>query len=107
MTRQMTRLLLIIASAAAILCAAEVQPSDLTIHEWGTFTSVAGEDGSAVVWDALGGKDDLPTFVSSSGYRCAKRSIADTVRMETPVMYFYSPRDLDAHVKVDPARINH
>jgi hypothetical protein len=100
----MTRLLLIFASGAAILCAAEVQPvqpSDLTIHEWGTFTSVAGEDGSAVVWDALGGKDDLPDFVSSSGYRCAKRSIADTVRMETPVMYFYSPRELDARVKVE------
>jgi hypothetical protein len=99
----MTRLLLAIASAAAILSAAEVQPvqpSDLTIHEWGTFTSVAGEDGSAVVWDALGGKDDLPKFVNSFGYRCFKRSISDTVRMETPVMYFYSPRDLDAHVKV-------
>jgi hypothetical protein len=100
----MTRLLFIIASAAAILCAAEVQPvqpSDLTIHEWGTFTSVAGEDGSAVTWDALGGKDDLPNFVSNSGLRCAKRSIADTVRMETPVLYFYSPRELDAHVKVE------
>jgi hypothetical protein len=98
-----TRLLLVIASAAAILCAAEVQPvqpSDLTIHEWGTFTSVAGEDGSAIVWDALGGKDDLPKFVNSFGYRCFKRSITDTVRMETPVMYFYSPRELDAHVKV-------
>jgi hypothetical protein len=99
----MTRLLLVLASAAAVLSAAEiqpVQPSDLTVHEWGTFTSVAGEDGSAVIWDALGGKDDLPTFVASFGYRCFKRSITDTVRMETPVMYFYSPRDLDAHVKV-------
>jgi hypothetical protein len=99
----MTRLFLALASTVAVLTAAEIQPvppSDLIIHEWGTFTSVAGEDGSAVVWDALGGKDDLPTFVASFGYRCAKRSIADTVRMETPVVYFYSPRDLDAHVKV-------
>lgn len=99
----MTRLLFVIASTAAALAAAEiqpVQPSELTIHEWGTFTSVAGEDGSAVAWDALGGKDDLPRFVNSFGYRCFKRSITDTVRMETPVMYFYSPRDLDAHVKV-------
>jgi hypothetical protein len=94
----------VIASTAAALAAAEVQPvppSDLTIHEWGTFTSIAGEDGSAIVWDALGGKDDLPNFVSISGYRCAKRSISDTVRMETPVLYFYSPRDLDVHVKVE------
>jgi hypothetical protein len=98
-----TRLLLAIAWTAAALAAADVQPvppSDLTIHEWGTFTSVAGEDGSAVSWDALGGKDDLPAFVASFGYRCFKRAITDTVRMETPVMYFYSPRDLDAQVKV-------
>jgi hypothetical protein len=100
----MTRLLFVIATTTAALTAAEVrpvQPSDLTIHEWGTFTSVAGEDGSAVAWDALGGKDDLPSFVASFGYRCFKRSITDTVRMETPVMYFYSPRDLVAHVKVE------
>jgi hypothetical protein len=98
----MTRLLLVLASTAAILCAAEIQPvqlSDLTVHEWGTFTSVAGEDGSAVVWDALGGKNDLPKFVNSFGY-CLKGTLTDTVRMETPVMYFYSPRELDAHVKV-------
>jgi hypothetical protein len=98
----MTRLFFVIASAAAILRAAEiqpVQPSDLMVHEWGTFTSVAGEDGSAVVWDALGGKNDLPKFVNSFGY-CLKQILTDTVRMETPVMYFYSPRELDAHVKV-------
>jgi hypothetical protein len=98
----MTRLLLLLASAAAILRAAEiqpVQPSDLTVHEWGTFTSVAGEDGAAVVWDALGGKNDLPKFVASFGY-CLKQGLTGTVRMETPVMYFYSPRELDAHVKV-------
>jgi hypothetical protein len=98
----MTRLLLVLASTAAILCAAEIQPvppSDLTVHEWGTFTSVAGEDGSAVIWDALGGKNDLPKFVNSFGY-CLKQILTRTVRMETPVMYFYSPRELDAHVKV-------
>jgi hypothetical protein len=103
----MTRLFFVIASTAAVLAtmltAAEVQPTqpnDLTIHEWGTFTSVAAEDGSSVIWDALAGKDDLPKFVKSFGYRCFKRSISDTVRMETPVLYFYSPRELDAHVKV-------
>src|SRR5579863_7120946 len=90
--------------AAAILNAAEVQstePSDLTVHEWGTLTSVAGPDGSAVEWDALGGKDDLPRFVNSFGYGCFKSSLVETVRMETPVLYFYSSRELDAHVKVN------
>ncbi len=88
---------------AAILLAAElhvVPPGDLTVHEWGTFTSVAGEDGSAIDWDALGGKGDLPKFVNDFGYRGFKWRLTGTVRMETPVMYFYSPRELDAHVKV-------
>jgi len=99
----MTRLLFAIASTAALLNAADVQPvpaNDFTIHEWGTFTSVAADDGSSLIWDALAGKDDLPQFVKSFGYRCFKRSISDTVRMETPVMYFYSSRELAAHVKV-------
>jgi len=99
----MTRLLLVLASASAILSAAEVQtapPGDLTIHEWGTFTSVAGQDGSAVDWDALGGANDLPRFVNDFGYRCFKWRVTGTVRMETPVMYFYSPQALEAHVKI-------
>jgi hypothetical protein len=88
---------------ALVLSAAEVQPtepSDLTVHEWGTFTSVAGPDGSAVDWDALGGKDDLPGFVNDFGYRCLKWRVTGTVRMETPVLYFYSSDELNAHVKV-------
>ena len=72
----------------------------LTVHEWGTFTSVAGEDGSAVDWDALGCKDDLPGFVNDFGYRGFKWRLSGTVRMETPVMYFYSSQQIDAHVRV-------
>src|SRR5438445_3696842 len=93
----------LVVSAAVFLMAADtdsVRPGDLTVHEWGTFTSVAGEDGAAVDWDALGGKDDLPTFVNNFGYRCFKWRLTGTVRMETPVIYFYNPRELDAHVKV-------
>jgi hypothetical protein len=93
----------LVLSAATILMAAStvpIEPSDLTVHEWGTFTSVAGEDGSAVDWDALGCKDDLPGFVNDFGYRGFKWQLTGTVRMETPVMYFYSSRELDAHVKV-------
>jgi hypothetical protein len=90
-------------AAAALLMAADipsVEPSDLTVHEWGTFTSVAGEDGSPIEWDALGCKSDLPKFVHDYGYRGFKGTLQGTVRMETPVMYFYSPHELDAHVKV-------
>jgi hypothetical protein len=73
---------------------------DLTVHEWGTFTSVAAEDGSPIKWDTLGCKDDLPAFVSNSGYRGLKARLMETVRMETPVLYFYSPEAVTAHVKV-------
>lgn len=89
--------------AAAVLVAADihsVQPSGLTVHEWGTFTSVAGADGAAVDWDALGCNSDLPRFVHDYGYRGFKWRLQGTVRMETPVMYFYSAHALEAHVKV-------
>jgi hypothetical protein len=90
-------------SGAVLLVAAGThsgQSGDLTVHEWGTFTSVAGEDGVAVDWDALGCKDDLPRFVKDFGYRGSKWRLQGTVRMETPVLYFYSPRELDARVRV-------
>jgi hypothetical protein len=93
-------LLLVVAPALLAASTVSTQPSDLTVHEWGTFTSVAGEDGSAMDWDALGCKDDLPGFVNDFGYRGFKWKLTGTVRMETPVMYFYSSRELDAHVKV-------
>jgi hypothetical protein len=76
------------------------QFSDLTVHEWGTFTSVAGEDGAAVSWDALGCKNDPPRFVNDYGYRGFKWRLQGTVRMETPVLYFYSSREMEAQVKV-------
>src|SRR5271155_4914117 len=95
--------LVLVAAAALFLMAGETgtpQSSDLTIHEWGTFTSVAGVDGSPIDWNTLGCKDDLPTFVNTTGYRNFKSTIGGTVRMETPVMYFYSSREVTANVKV-------
>jgi hypothetical protein len=100
----------VVVPAAALLIAAgfaspgPVDPptrsAELTVHEWGTFTSVAGEDGSALDWDALGCKDDLPGFVNDFGYRGFKWRLRGTVRMETPVIYFYSPREMEARVSV-------
>jgi hypothetical protein len=95
--------LALLVSSAAGLIADDIHSaasSGLTVHEWGTFTSVAGEDGSAIEWDALGCKTDLPGFVNDYGYRGFKVGLLGTVRMETPVIYFYSARELDAHVKV-------
>src|SRR5205085_8482832 len=70
----------------------------VTVHEWGTFTSVAGQDGKAIEWRTYRGHDDLPCFVDS--FWGVKGNSSGSVRMETPVLYFYSPRNSAANVKV-------
>ncbi len=106
----------------------------LVVHEWGTFTSIAGADGKALEWRPLAGEDDLPSFVYriggkdrgeglrvgrlcschsctnvGEGAKCAtcghqgclcKACKLSTVRMETPVLYFYADRPTEARVAV-------
>jgi len=77
--------------------------SDLTVHEWGRFTSIAGHDGHALDWLPLSGPADLPSFVEH--FRgCAKCSLRGTVRMETPVLYFHARRAMTLSVKVSFAK---
>ena len=55
----------------------------LTVHEWGTFTSIAGANGQSVEWSPLTGSAELPSFVEhfrDAGFKLALRG---TVRMET------------------------
>src|SRR6266704_4437452 len=75
---------------------------NLVVHEWGTFTSIAGKDGVALEWRPLNGSTDLPGFVhtiqeGAKGLRHPelKADLAATVRMETPVLYFYSDKEMD------------
>ena len=84
------------------------QQADVTVHEWGTFTTVAGADGVAMQWTPLGGASDLPCFVNhfKNGdykflldtanplydYETARTGLQGKVRMETPVLYFYADR---------------
>jgi hypothetical protein len=70
----------------------------VAVHEWGTFTSVAGEKGSAVPWRTFGGPSDLPCFVETFGG--FKGGMYAYVRMETPVLYFYGAHDFTANVNV-------
>jgi len=74
--------------------------SSLAVHEWGTFTSIARADGAAVEWAPWLGKSDLPSFVERNHIGVGKGGLRGTVRMETPVLYFYSPHDVavSAHV---------
>ena len=91
--------------------------SEVVVHEWGTFTTVAGEDGRAVNWLPLGGPVDLPCFVQCYknrqikflagaeqdgpiDYETARSTLVGTVRMETPVLYFYAPEATTVSVHV-------
>jgi hypothetical protein len=83
--------------------------NQLIVHEWGTFTSIAGRDGVALDWRPLNGPSDLPKFVhtiqeGNEGLRhsrIGKGDMSARVRMETPVLYFYSGSAMDVSVKVD------
>src|SRR5262249_9541207 len=86
-----------------------------TLHEWGTFTSVSGSDG--VLLPGLEREEEaLPAFVKShegmeagthgrsanglirKGYSRPLSNV--TIKMETPVIYFYANQRFDAHVQV-------
>ena len=76
----------------------------LTAHEWGTFTSIAGSDGHAVEWLPLTGSTDLPSFVEHFAGVSFKGGLLGTVRMETPVLYFYTNRETTVSVHVSFAK---
>ena len=82
---------------------------DLTVHEWGTFTAIAGRDGRAAEWLPLGlprypPSTDLPQFVEHINGVNFKLGLRGTIRMETPVVYFYSPHDVTVSAKVSFSR---
>jgi hypothetical protein len=98
MRRHVIPLAVLVASVALVGAAAEQSPApSFTVHEWGTFTSVAGADGQALQWSPLGGQTDLPCFVERNPLQSKG---VGTVRMETPVLYFYATQALDASVRV-------
>lgn len=85
------------------------QTSDaFTVHEWGTFTQVIGSDGT--VLDGLEREEEaLPSFVHShaglansflalKGFRRPVKGV--NTKMETPVIYFYTDKALQAEVDV-------
>jgi hypothetical protein len=94
--------LVLLCLALSATFGAQSQPSDpdLTAHEWGTFTSIAGRDGLAEKWSTLNASADLPSFVEHFNSAQFKAGLIGTIRMETPVVYFYSPRETSVSVKV-------
>lgn len=68
------------------------------VHEWGTFTTVVGSDGVALeglLHDPFG----LPEFVYDLTDEMALTGL--TPKMETPVVYLYSPEEWRVRVRVD------
>ena len=84
------------------------QANDLVVHEWGTFTSVSSREGAALTWRPLSVESDLPSFVYSidkgNAYRTlhypSKSGDFYNVRMETPVLFFYTKEALTASVYI-------
>ncbi len=82
-------------------------PRRLVVHEWGTFTSIYGADGTMMEWQPLIG-DDLPDFVYSRATVAApipdkyegKGAKPSRQRMETPVLYFYPDKEMTVNVSV-------
>jgi hypothetical protein len=112
------RLLLAVVVGAVAVAGAEAAER-MVIHEWGTFTALQDENGRA-----LGGinidDEPLPEFVHNlrrdllvrpgfppyyASKGAPRRHPLVTMRLETPVIYFYPPRgqagpvDVDVHVE--------
>ena len=84
------------------------ETAKLDVHEWGTFTIVSGSDGMPIQWyQPLGALSELPAFVyprqnadGAFSYGYSKGGAPYFVRMETPVLYFYSEKPMPVTVEV-------
>lgn len=92
----------------------DVPCGEYTLHEWGTFTTVSASDG-ALLPGVEREEEALPGFVYaheamhnnstiqmpfSKGISWHRPLANVTVRMETPVIYFYTKQPFDARVEV-------
>ena len=101
MPKSLATISALVGAMALVMTQACAAGDRLDVHEWGTFTSVAGTDGVATGWFALGGPNDLPCFVHRlENDGSLKAGLIGTVRMETPVLYFYTQRELTITVEV-------
>jgi hypothetical protein len=94
-------------SALAGACPA-CTPSGLEAHEWGTFTTVSASSGRALA-GLFVDASRLPAFVHGlpyfnydpvKGWAGMDRLRNVTVKMETPVLYFYAQKETPVQVNV-------
>jgi hypothetical protein len=88
-----------LAVSTGALCAEDPK---LEVHEWGTFTVLSGSDGAALQWYQPGQDlDILPEFVGGGFGALSKGAhISSYVRMETPVLYFYTEKKMSVIAEV-------
>jgi len=101
--------LIMMVGASALVMGGGKQCTGYVAHEWGTFTSVQGADGVLLDWRPLE-TTRLPNFVydwnhpglnrQPAGGLGPKSGMITLQRMETPVIYFYSPKQQSVDVSV-------
>lgn len=93
---------------AALGMASSTHAKGLMVHEWGTFTTLSACDGRSLAGLYVDASR-LPAFVhgipyfnydTAFGWAPLSKLRHVTVKMETPVLYFYAPDSLDVDVKV-------
>jgi hypothetical protein len=80
---------------------AEPAAPKLIVHEWGTFTARLDDHGNLRTWTPHDRVEPLPKFVFESWTTPAKQQAKGTVRMETPVLYFYADEPTRASAIVE------
>ena len=92
-----------LAVLAGLLCGgappdAAKPPSDVVVHEWGTFLAMSGSDGASL--DGMYHEEHaLPGFVHARS-RDQLRWNSIFTKGETPVIYFYTAKEQNASVEV-------
>lgn len=72
--------------------------AELEVHEWGTFTTLSDSTGRVLRWyTPQSDHSALPAFVGRNS-ALMKYNMFTTVRMETPVIYFYPDQPMEVDV---------
>lgn len=86
------------------LLASLALPSSLQameVHEWGTFTVLLSSNGQTVNWyQPYSDIAKLPPFVQADAMQMKRHIQSASVRMETPVIYFYPEEETQISVRV-------
>ena len=85
-------------ATAGLILAAPSDPAGLVVHEWGTLLAMNGSDGISL--DGMYHEEHaLPSFVHARS-KDQLRMRFSQVKMETPVIYFYTPQVRRVEVEV-------